>query len=182
MVESTNPQIQMIGGHSDLKHCETGSEDHAFFETVKEALSLITDKKFDKFEVVGYTSQVVAGTIFQVKIRIAEGDTGFIHAKILRPLPHTGLAADIMAWETDRTSDSPFNFGQADVEMSEETHEEPKQEGMSISSMVNQQEVTMLMDMGFTKNVAEKALFLVQGGGVPKAMEWIEAHMDDPDF
>lgn len=40
----------------------------------------------------------------------------------------------------------------------------------------------MLKDMGFSQNVAEKALFLVQGGGVPKAMEWIEAHMDDPDF
>lgn len=40
----------------------------------------------------------------------------------------------------------------------------------------------MLQDMGFSKDVAEKALFLVQGGGVPKAMEWIEAHMDDADF
>ena len=36
--------------------------------------------------------------------------------------------------------------------------------------------------MGFSKDVAEKALFLNQGGGVPKAMEWIEQHMDDPDF
>lgn len=34
----------------------------------------------------------------------------------------------------------------------------------------------MLKDMGFTQTVAEKALFLVQGGGVPKAMEWIDAH------
>jgi len=36
--------------------------------------------------------------------------------------------------------------------------------------------------MGFSKDVAEKALFLTQGGGVPKAMEWIEQHMDDQDF
>ena len=124
MVESTNPQ--MLGGHSDLKHCEPGSEEHQLFETLKEALSLITERNFEKFEVVGFTSQVVAGTIFQVKIRIADNETGFIHAKIMRPLPHTGLAAEIIAWETDRAADSPFAFGHADVEMSQEAVEEPK--------------------------------------------------------
>ena len=36
--------------------------------------------------------------------------------------------------------------------------------------------------MGFSKIVSEKALFLVQGGGLPKAMEWIEQHCDDADF
>lgn len=40
----------------------------------------------------------------------------------------------------------------------------------------------MIVDMGFTKVVAEKALFLNQGGGVPKAMEWIESHCEDADF
>ena len=36
--------------------------------------------------------------------------------------------------------------------------------------------------MGFSKNVAEKSLFLVQGGGVAKAMEWIDKNCDQPDF
>jgi uncharacterized UBP type Zn finger protein len=55
---------------------------------------------------------------------------------------------------------------------------------MSISGMVNQEEVAMIVEMGFTKIVAEKALFMNQGngGGVPKAMEWIEQHQEDPDF
>lgn len=68
--------------------------------------------------------------------------------------------------------------------MSQEGQEEKPQEpqGMKISSMVNQQEVSTLKDMGFSQAVAEKALFLVQGGGVPKAMEWIDAHQDDADF
>jgi uncharacterized UBP type Zn finger protein len=35
--------------------------------------------------------------------------------------------------------------------------------------------------MGFSKTVAEKALFLTQAG-VEKAMEWVEKHMDDEDF
>lgn len=35
--------------------------------------------------------------------------------------------------------------------------------------------------MGFTKVVAEKALFMTQAG-VEKAMDWIQEHMDDEDF
>lgn len=38
------------------------------------------------------------------------------------------------------------------------------------------------MDMGFSKNVSEKALFLTQQKGVQKAMDWIDANMDSPDF
>ena len=48
--------------------------------------------------------------------------------------------------------------------------------------MVNQQEVTMLMDMGFSRNVAEKAIFMVQGAGVERAMGWIEDNRSQPDF
>lgn len=60
--------------------------------------------------------------------------------------------------------------------------EAEKPQGQSISSMVNQEEAKMLMEMGYSKAVAEKSLFLVQGGGVPKALDWIDQHMDDPDF
>ena len=38
------------------------------------------------------------------------------------------------------------------------------------------------MDMGFSKNVAEKALFMVQGAGVERAMEWIDQNREQPDF
>ena len=38
--------------------------------------------------------------------------------------------------------------------------------------------------MGFSKIIAEKSLFMVlqTGGGVDKALEWIDAHSDDADF
>lgn len=40
------------------------------------------------------------------------------------------------------------------------------------------------MEMGFSKNVSEKALFftLSKGGTTEKALEWIDQHADDPDF
>ena len=40
----------------------------------------------------------------------------------------------------------------------------------------------MLQDMGYSKNVSEKALFLVQGAGVEKAIDWINQHCEDADF
>lgn len=41
------------------------------------------------------------------------------------------------------------------------------------------------MEMGFTKAVAEKALFLnlsKQGDPIGNALEWISEHSEDPDF
>ena len=40
----------------------------------------------------------------------------------------------------------------------------------------------MLLDMGFSRNVAEKAIFMVQGAGVERAMEWIDNNREQPDF
>lgn len=48
--------------------------------------------------------------------------------------------------------------------------------------MVNQTEVTTVMEMGFSRNVAEKAIFMVQGAGVERAMGWIEDNREQPDF
>ena len=38
------------------------------------------------------------------------------------------------------------------------------------------------MEMGFSKHVAEKALFMVQGAGISQAMDWIDQHRNDADF
>jgi len=38
------------------------------------------------------------------------------------------------------------------------------------------------MEMGFSKIVAEKALFMTQGASIEKALEWIEMHSNEPDF
>ena len=50
--------------------------------------------------------------------------------------------------------------------------EEPQ--GQSISSMVNQEYLAMLLSMGFSQAVCEKALFLTQNASVEVAMGWIE--------
>lgn len=61
---------------------------------------------------------------------------------------------------------------------------EAEQKGESISTFVNQEYAKQLMEMGFSKAVAEKALFftLSSGGTTEKALEWIDQHSDDADF
>jgi uncharacterized UBP type Zn finger protein len=54
-------------------------------------------------------------------------------------------------------------------------------EGESISSYVKQDIVAQLIEMGFSKNVAEKACFFNQSI-LEKSIEWIYEHQQDPDF
>jgi uncharacterized UBP type Zn finger protein len=59
---------------------------------------------------------------------------------------------------------------------------EPQQpEGDSISGYVKQDIVSQLVEMGFSKNVAEKACFFNQSI-LEKSIEWIYEHQQDPDF
>ena len=99
-------------------------------------------KQFGRFEVVGYTSQVVAGTIYQVKVRVEDGPYGYIHAKIFKPLPYTQKEPELQASQSGQTEDSPFDWSpnapkpvakeaaqpQADAEMNDLSQPEEKKE------------------------------------------------------
>ena len=83
----------MCGGHSALKEPEP--------ELVELVMGLRNDietqasHKYETFEVVGFTSQVVAGTIFRVHVRVAHAEHEHIYVQIFRPLPHTGQPAQV---------------------------------------------------------------------------------------
>ena len=62
---------------------------------------------------------------------------------------------------------------------SEPPKEKPQEE--TISSYCNPQTVQQLIEIGFSKTVAEKALFL-NGQNFDKAMDYIDQHQNDPDF
>ena len=59
--------------------------------------------------------------------------------------------------------------------------EEPKVEKKSILDFINPEVAKQLQEMGFSKNVAEKACLFSQSD-VAQAVGWIEAHQNDPDF
>jgi len=68
--------------------------------------------------------------------------------------------------------------------MKGEEEKKQEEEGESISGYVNQEYAKQLIEMGFPKAVAEKALFftLANGGTTEKALEWIDQHSEDADF
>ena len=95
----------MVGGHSELKTDADGlASIFAFQDIIEEFLGLT----FETFEPIAYTTQVVAGTVYQAKIRVDGGEV--IHAKIFEPLPHTNEAPSIMDAQTGFTEDDFIDF------------------------------------------------------------------------
>jgi hypothetical protein len=78
----------MCGGHSGRK--EIDEEKREYFLGVRDQVEAALGHAVGHFEPVAYTSQVVAGTIYWLVVRIAEGTDGHAHVKIFQPLPYTG--------------------------------------------------------------------------------------------
>lgn len=71
------------------------------------------------------------------------------------------------------------------MDTGENKEEQKQEEGQPISGYVNQEQANTLMEMGFSKIVAEKALFMnmgVAGDPISMALEWIDKHSEDADF
>jgi hypothetical protein len=97
----------MCGGHSGLK--EPDQEMRDYFAGAQEAVHAKAGQSFDRFELVGYTSQVVAGTIYWAKIKVSDADTGFIHVKIFQALPYTGAGPDVQIVHLGQSEGEAFN-------------------------------------------------------------------------
>jgi hypothetical protein len=73
-----------------------------------------------------------------------------MHVSFFVPLPHTGLPTEVKEWKAGHKMDSNWDVNRQPAEP----------EGQSISGLVNQDEVKQIMDMGYSKAVAEKSLFM----------------------
>lgn len=111
----------MLGGNSEMTPCVEGSDEHLMFCQVMEELESLCQQQFSCFMVIGYTEQVVAGMMYQVKIKVAEsGDTPIVHAKIMKHLPNTGRIGpdpELVMFKANQAEDAPFNFTDMDVVM-----------------------------------------------------------------
>ena len=95
----------MMGGHSALKTDEAGLQTIAGYQGIIEAH---LGQTWETFEPIAYTSQVVAGTVYQAKIRVDGGD--IVHAKIFKPLPHTNEAESVMDANVGNDEADAFHF------------------------------------------------------------------------
>jgi hypothetical protein len=94
---------QMVGAHGEIK---TDAEGLAKISGWKATVESHAGATYGVFEPVHYTTQVVAGTNYRVKVRVGDGE--FIHVTFFEPLPHTGDAVSVSAHSTGHTADEAF--------------------------------------------------------------------------
>ena len=56
---------------------------------------------YTEFEAVQYTTQVVAGTNYKIKVNV--GDGKYVHIKVFVPLPCNGTEKKLMSQEAGKT-------------------------------------------------------------------------------
>ncbi|XP_062896053.1 cystatin-B-like isoform X2 [Mobula hypostoma] len=78
---------QIVGGLSSPK--KANGDIQAIVELVKPAVEKDMDMKLKEYDAKLYCTQVVAGTMYYIKIHIGPGDE-CIHVKIFIPLPNLG--------------------------------------------------------------------------------------------
>ncbi|GMI33070.1 hypothetical protein TrCOL_g2330 [Triparma columacea] len=79
----------VCGGHSAVEITE---DVIALAVSLKSDVENTLSSEFETFEPVGMTTQVVAGTVYHVKINTG---SDHVHARIFKPLPHTGAPATL---------------------------------------------------------------------------------------
>ena len=70
-------------------------------KSVKTQIEAKANAKYNVFEAVSFTTQVVAGTNFIVKVKV--GSDQYIHVKIFRPLPCNGTELEVTEVQTGKT-------------------------------------------------------------------------------
>jgi len=61
----------------------------------------------DNFEVIAVKTQIVAGINYFAKIRLG---TGFLHAQVYAPLPHTKEPPELVELKTSLSEDHPLEY------------------------------------------------------------------------
>lgn len=63
-------------------------------------------QQFQNFELINYSTQVVAGIIYLMRVKVDNGE--YLHVKIIKPLPHTNMPPAVMNVERGMSDDSPL--------------------------------------------------------------------------
>ena len=83
--------------------------------------------------------------------------------------------------DTNEKQKNPQENNQGEPNPNPQSGEEKKLEKKSILDFIKPEVAQQLQEMGFSKNVSEKACLFTQSN-MDQALEWISAHQDDPDY
>ena len=79
-------QMRIVGGPA--KERDADDEIKRIANELKKEVEAKRNAKFSTFEAVKYTSQVVAGAMYRIKVKV--GDDQYIHIRVLKNLPCNG--------------------------------------------------------------------------------------------
>ena len=79
-------KLEVVGGPSEEK--EANDEVKKMVEELKASVEEKKNTKYTTFEAVKFTSQVVNGVIYRIKVKVGENE--YIHIKALKNLPAQG--------------------------------------------------------------------------------------------
>ena len=79
-------KIEVVGGPSEEK--EANDEVKKMVEELKASVEEKKNTKYTTFEAVKFTTQVVNGVIYRIKVKVGENE--YIHIKALKNLPAQG--------------------------------------------------------------------------------------------
>ena len=94
----------MPGGFDEVKECTEDIKTLAI--NMQEQVENTLGETFDIFEPVLYSSQVVAGTNYSIKVHV--GDERFVHIKIYVPLPVYNAPNELLECENDKSLFDPL--------------------------------------------------------------------------
>ena len=94
----------MPGGFEQAK--EATKEIQTIAEGMKEQVEKQLGQTFDRFDAVVYTSQIVAGTNYLIKVQV--GEEKFVHIKVHIPLPFKNAPNELLECEGDKTFMDPL--------------------------------------------------------------------------
>ncbi|XP_041352657.1 cystatin-A-like [Gigantopelta aegis] len=95
----------LCGGATPMK--EATEEVQEICNKIRAELEEKVGKTFSDFKATHFSSQVVAGINYFVKVSI--GDAKYLHVKIYKPLPRQGEAS-VTDYQLDKTADEPIGY------------------------------------------------------------------------
>ncbi|NXC09606.1 CYTB protein, partial [Orthonyx spaldingii] len=60
------------------------------------------------FTAIVYKTQVVAGTIYFIKVQVSDAD--YVHLKVFQSLPHENQGPSLVSFQTGKTRDDPLTY------------------------------------------------------------------------
>ena len=79
-------KLEVVGGPSEEK--EANDEVKKMVEELKASVEEKKNTKYTTFEAVKFTTQVVNGVMYRIKVKVGENE--YIHIKVLKNLPAQG--------------------------------------------------------------------------------------------